>query len=107
MTLLITLFAAIFVTAKLYKDNFKSPMHLEVLCFMYWGASLMWLVDAVAEYIQVGAEFFTPAFEDMINDAYLGACVVALGAVIWLCYLFIKDPDGLVKNALLSRKAKQ
>jgi hypothetical protein len=67
---------------------------------MYWGASLMWLVDAVVEYIEVGAEFFTPATEDMINDAFLGVSVVALGMFIWLVILLIKDPSGKVKTML-------
>ena len=98
MTLLITFFAAIISTIVWY--NSKVDRKLGSLVLMYWGASLMWLVDAVVEYIEVGAEFFTPAAEDMINDAFLGVSVVALGMFIWLVILLIKDPSGKVKTML-------
>lgn len=99
MTLLITVFAAIISTVVWYQKS-DSNMKLGTLCLMYWGASLMWLVDAVAEYIELGAEYFTPAAADMLNDSYLGLSVVALGLVIWLAVLLVKDPDGKVRNAL-------
>lgn len=98
MTLLITVFAAVISTLAWYKS--KSDMKLGTLCLMYWGASLMWLVDAVAEYIEIGAEYFTPAAADMLNDSYLGFSAVALGLVIWLAVLLIKDPSGKVREAL-------
>ena len=49
MTLLVTVIAAVIVTAIWYKTAPKSQMQLGVLCWMYWGASLMWLVDAIFE----------------------------------------------------------
>ena len=98
MTLLITFFAAIITTIIWY--NSKTDRKLGSLVLMYWGASLMWLVDAVVEYIEVGAEFFTPAVEDMINDAFLGVSVVALGMFIWLVILLVKDPSGKVRAAI-------
>ena len=98
MTLLITFFAAMITTIVWY--NSKTDHKLGSLMLMYWGASLMWLVDAVAEYIEVGAEFFTPAASDMLNDAFLGIFVVALGMFIWLVILLIKDPSGKIKAML-------
>ena len=100
MTLLTTVFAAVIATVLWYKSSPERDMKLGVLCWLYWGASLMWLVDAVTEYIELGAEFFTPAFEDLVNDFYLGLSVVALGLVIWLIVLLVKDPAGRVRNAL-------
>ena len=41
------------------------------------------------------------ALEDMINDSYLGLCVVALGLVIWLIVLFIKDPKDILRKKLM------
>ena len=41
----------------------------------------------------------------MLNDAFLGLAVVALGLIIWLVRLLIKDPRGVVKAALIRRKA--
>lgn len=70
---------------------------------MYWGASLMWLVDAVVEYMELGAEFFTPAPADMLNDAYLGLSVVALGLVIWIVLIMIKDPKGFIRKGNTSK----
>ena len=97
MTLLITVIAAIISTIVWYV-NPESKLKLPILVFMYWGASLMWLVDAVAEYIELGAGYFTPAPLDMLNDAYLGLSAVALGLVIWIVILLIKDPLGRMKQ---------
>ena len=76
-------------------------MQLGTLCLMFWGASLMWLVDAIVEYSEIGAEFFMQDGADMLNDLYLGLSVVALGLIIWLVILLIKDPKGVVRSALL------
>ncbi len=99
MTLLITVFAAVISTAAWYKCSDNS-MCLAPLCFMYWGASIMWLGDAVFEYVELKAEYFTPAPADMLNDLFLGLSVVALALVIWIIILLIKDPKGTVRKAL-------
>lgn len=104
MTLLTTVFAAIISTVVWYKGAPKNEMKVGSLCWMYWGASLMWLIDAIFEYVEMGAEFFTPAPADMLNDFYLGLSVVALGLIIWLVILLIKDPKGVVKASLLRKK---
>ena len=67
MTLLITVFAAVAVPGKWYNRKDDS-MRLGILCFLYWGASVMWLVDAVFEYAELRAAYFTPAPEEMLND---------------------------------------
>lgn len=100
MTLLTTVFAAIVCTIIWYKTAPKSEMKVGTLCLMYWGASLMWLVDAIFEYVELQAEYFTPAPADMLNDFFLGLSVVALGLIIWLGILLIKDPKGIVKRTL-------
>lgn len=99
MTLLITVFAAVIVTVLWYNRK-NDDMRLGILLFMYWGASIMWLVDAIFEYMELKAEYFTPALEDALNDAFLGLAVVALGLVIWVVKLLITDPKGSVKAAL-------
>lgn len=103
MTLLITVFAAIICTIIWYKNAPKNDMKVGILCSMYWGASLMWLIDAIFEYNEAGAEFFTPAPLDMLNDAFLGVSVVAFGLIIWLAILLIKDPKGIVKSTLFKK----
>ncbi|MBQ4208642.1 MAG: hypothetical protein II621_10095, partial [Clostridia bacterium] len=67
MTLLITVFAAVIATAVWYTHARSSELKVGMLCWMFWGASLMWLVDAVAEYLELRAEFFTPTAADMLN----------------------------------------
>jgi hypothetical protein len=99
MTLLITVFAAVAATVKWYTRKDDS-MKLGILLWMYWGASLMWLVDAVFEYIELHADYFSPAPADMLNDAFLGLTVVALGLVVWVVRLLILDPKGVVKKSL-------
>lgn len=103
MTLLICLFAAIICTVLWYKKAPQDEMKLSVLCFLYWGASIMWFVDAVVEYAELGAAFFTPAPTDMLNDLFLGLSVVALGLIAWLIVLLVKDPRGVFK-AMFTKK---
>ena len=68
---------------------------------MFVGASLMWFVDAVVEYIELGAEYFTPAPADMLNDTFLGLSVVAFGLIIWLVILLVKDPLKVVRKTIM------
>lgn len=103
MTLLITVFAAVTATACWYRKAPKDDMKLSVLCWMYWGASIMWFVDAVFEYVELRAEYFHPAPTDMLNDAFLGLSVVALGLVIWIVVLLIKDPRGVMRTILFRK----
>ena len=104
MTLLTTVYAAIICTIIWYKGAPKSEMKVGILCWMYWGASLMWFVDAIFEYAELGAEYFAPAPVDMLNDFFLGLSVVALGLIIWLIILLVKDPKGVVRTALFQKK---
>ena len=98
MTLLITVFAAILCTVLWYKKAPQDEMRIRVLCYLYWGASIMWFVDAIYEYAELGASFFAPAPVDMLNDLFLGLSVVALGLIVWLVVLLIKDPRGVIKG---------
>ncbi len=104
MTLLITVYAAVTATVVWYRGAPESEMKVGVLCWIYWGASLMWLADAIHGYAESGAEFFAPDLAEMLNDLYLGLAVVALGLVIWVVILLVKDPKGVVKAALFRKK---
>lgn len=99
MTLLICVYAAVMSTVLWYVRRDDS-MRLGTLCWLYWGAALMWMVDAVAEYAEAREAYFVPAPEDLLNDAFLGLSVVALGLVIWLVRLLIADPKGRIRSAL-------
>lgn len=104
MTLLVTVFAAVAVTVLWYNRQ-NDDMKLGTLCWLYWGASIMWFVDAVFEYMELREAYFTPAAEDMLNDLFLGLSVIALGLVIWLVILLIQDPKGSVRAALKKTKS--
>ena len=96
MTLMITIFAAIAATMVWYTNQKARQLKVGMLCYMYWGASLMWMVDAIAEYIELRAAYFRPALEDMVNDAFLGVSVVALALVIWVVCVRVKDPLNVI-----------
>ena len=98
MTLLTVVYAAIVSTIIWYKKAPNNDMHISTLCFIYWGASIMWFVDAVYEYASVGAAYFSPTPSDMLNDLYLGLSAVALGLIIWLVILLVHDPKGVFKT---------
>jgi len=102
MTLLICVFAAIIATVKWYKRE-NNDMVLTPLVCMFWGASLMWLGDAVWEYAELHEKFFTPEPADMLNDAFLGLSVVAFALIVWLVILLIRDPRGIVRKTLAKK----
>lgn len=106
MTLLITVYAAIIATVLWYRNiakNQKDDQKLGVLCLIYWGASIMWFVDAIFEYIEQQEEYFHPAIADMVNDTFLGLSVVAFGLLIWLVVVLVKDPKGIIRSAILKQ----
>ena len=98
MTLLISVFAAIISTAVWYFCAERKKYLLNVPCYIFWGASVMWFVDAVFEYSELKTAYFTPAPEDMLNDA--------LGLIVWIIILLIKDPNSVIRDALFSKKNK-
>ena len=104
MTLLISVIAAVICTVIWYKSAPKNELRVDILCWMFWGASLMWLVDAIFEYAELKEAYFTPAPADMLNDTFLGLAVVAFALAVWMVLLLIKDPKGVVKKALFKEK---
>ena len=103
MTLLISVFAAVIVTILWYTNENAREIKVGLLCYMFWGASLMWMVDAIAEYVELKAAYFTPTLEDMINDTFLGLSVVAFALVIWVAYVLMKDPKNVVRASKSNR----
>ncbi|HHW68574.1 hypothetical protein [Defluviitalea raffinosedens] len=100
MTLLLTVLAAVITTVVWYTSEKARQLKVGTLCYMFWGASIMWLVDAVFEYMELGAGYFTPAAEAILNDAFLGLSVITLALVIWVAVLLVKDPQNIVKQVL-------
>ena len=105
MCLIITAIAAVVSTAVWYASETMRGMKVSVLCWLFWGAAIMWLVDLVFEYAEEGAKVFEPAFSDVLNDSLLGLAVVTLALVIWVGVLLVSDPKGVVRSALLKKAA--
>ena len=104
MTLLITVIAALIVSVIWYSSAHARKLQVGTLALFFWGAAMMWTADAIFEYAEAGAEFFVPLGADMVNDAFLGFSAVALGVIIWLIIVLIKDPDHVVRDSLLARR---
>ena len=104
MTLLITIIAAIVATVIWYTNEQRDTYKLGTLSLIYWGASLMWLMDFVFEYAELKADYFVQEFADILNDSLLGLAVVALGLVAWIIILLIKDPKGVFKKKFIKNK---
>ena len=91
MYLIITAAAAIVSTIIWYLNAPDDRYKLSTLCFIFWGATIMWLVDHVMAYLIEGGEFF----DISVNAALLGVNVVLLGLLVWIIILLVKDPKGV------------
>ena len=100
MTLLITVIAAVVSTAVWYVNEKRDTYKLGTLSLIYWGASLMWLMDFVFEYAELKTEYFNQEFADILNDSLLGITVVTIGFIAWVAVLLIKDPKDVFRKKL-------
>ena len=105
MCLILTSVAAVVSTAVWYASKTMRDMKISVLCWLFWGAAIMWLVDLVFEYAEEGAKVFEPSLSDVLNDSLLGLAVITLALVIWTAVLLVRDPKGVVRSALLKKAA--
>ena len=105
MCLILTAIAAVVSTAVWYSSAKSREMKVSVLCWLFWGAAIMWLVDLAFEYAEEGAKVFEPALSDVLNDSLLGLAVITLALVIWVAVLIISDPKGVVRSVLLKNSA--
>lgn len=101
MTLLITVIAAVVATTVWYMNEKRDEYKLGVPALIYWGASLMWFIDFVAEYIEMRTDYFNQALSDILNDSILGVTAVTIGLVVWIIVLLIKDPKGVLKRKIM------
>ena len=52
MCLILTTFAAVVCTAVWYSSATFRDMKISVLCWLFWGAAIMWFVDLAFEYAE-------------------------------------------------------
>lgn len=92
MWLLITAFAAIVTSALWYVGAPTDKYNMGFLSLIYWGATLMWLVDHVMAYTQEGGPFL----EVTAGATVLGVAVVVLGLFMWLVRLLLSNPKRVL-----------
>lgn len=85
MCLIITAVAAILSTLFWNIATKRRQLRLGLLCLMYWGATIMWIVDGFFR-ISSGEAFFDMS----VDDTRLGITIVLCGVGIWGLIL-IKD----------------
>jgi hypothetical protein len=96
MWLVITAAAAIITTVIWYVKAPEDKYKLGVLSWIFWGATLMWLVDHVMAYIDERGDFLEISFDAIM----LGLAVVVLGLGVWAIVLLVSDPKGVLRRAL-------
>ena len=105
MCLILTALAAIVSTVVWYCSASAREVKVSVLCWLFWGAAIMWLVDLVFEYAEEGAAVFEPSVAEVLNDSLLGLAVITLALVIWTVVYLVSDPKGVLRSVLLKKAA--
>ena len=105
MCLILTALAAIVATVIWYCSATAREVKVSVLCWLFWGAAIMWFVDLVFEYAEEGAAVFEPSVADVLNDSLLGLAVITLALVIWTVVYLVSDPKGVLRSVLLKKAA--
>jgi len=96
MWLIMTALAAVITTAIWYIKAPDDKYKLGLLSLMFWGATIMWLVDHVMAYITEGGEFF----ELNLDATFLGFSVIIIALLVWEIVLLVSDPKGVLKRVL-------
>jgi uncharacterized membrane-anchored protein len=96
MWLLLTALAALVASALWYVGAPVDRYKLGFLSLIYWGATLMWLVDHVMAYVQDGGQFF----EVTASATAVGLSVLVLGLLVWLVRLLASDPKRVLRTVL-------
>jgi len=96
MWLIMTALAAVITTVIWYIKAPNDKYKLGLLSLIFWGATLMWLVDHVMAYLTEGVEFL----EINLDATLLGLSVITLALLVWVIVLLISDPKGILKRVL-------
>jgi len=91
-----TALAAVITTVIWYIKAPDDKYKLNLLSLIFWGATLMWLVDHIMAFLTEGGEFF----EINLDATLLGVTVIVLALLVWLIVLLISDPKGVLSKVL-------
>ena len=94
MCLILTCIAAALCSALWYKKDRTNAYKIGTLALVFWGASLMWLVDCVF------AAFSGEGFFDLsLDDTKLGFIIIACGVAMWLVILGLSRSTKVLSKA--------
>ncbi len=96
MWLIMTALAAVITTVIWYVKAPEDKYKLGLLSLIFWGATLMWVIDHVMAYLIEGGEFF----EINLDATLLGISVIIIGLLVWMIVLLVSDPKGVFKRVL-------
>ncbi|MHB8105508.1 MAG: hypothetical protein ACYDG5_08265 [Dehalococcoidales bacterium] len=96
MWLILTALAAVITTIVWYVKSPNDKYKLGLLSLMFWGATIMWLVDHIMAYVSEDGQFF----EISTDATMLGVAVIVLALMAWVITLVISDPKGILKKVL-------
>ena len=89
MWLIITALVALVFTAIWYKAPKK--YHLEIPAFMFWGSTIMILVDHILGY--EGGAFIEMETEGLVTNSIILSIFMILPVLLfWVVYLLVKKP---------------
>jgi hypothetical protein len=93
MWLIVMAFAATIATAIWYTQAGNDKYMLKYLSLIFWGTTIMVLVDHVVPYLlEGGGEFFEVSLEATV----LSGVMLVVGLAVWEGALLIKDPKGVL-----------
>ena len=92
MCLIITAVAAEISTLIWYLNDNRKELKLAMLMYMFFGATIMWLIDGF--YCLAEGEAFLDLSAD---DAALGAVVVICAVAVWLVALIVSGARDKIK----------
>lgn len=96
MFFILTTLAAVIATVIWYVKSPDNKYKLGLLSLIFWGATIMWLVDHVIAYLTEGGEFF----EISTDASMLGVSVIMGALIVWLIVLLVSDPKKVLKIIL-------
>ncbi len=96
MFFILTALAAVIATVIWYVKSPDNKYKLGLLSLIFWGATIMWLVDHVIAYLTEGGEFF----EISTDASMLGVSVIMGALIVWLIVLLVSDPKKVLKIIL-------
>lgn len=92
MCLILTFAAALLSSVLWYKKDRANTYKLGTLALVFYGASLMWLVDCVFAFF-AGEGFF----DFSLKDTKLGLIIIACGVILWGILLALSYSKSYIK----------